>query len=568
MRKSHSVNSMAKTRRFRELERGLAPDKASIDKSWRYDLHSPWVNDLDFNDSEYYSFNLDSPKVPKRPKHISNIRLSTREEPVEVDPVAALELERRRITGIKGAVSEHTLRNKAELVSSLRSFEDAKKGYELIYQWERSKPALDKDSATLAGHIIKDLHGDMKQLTKARYAYLSAKIAKQRATAHLSKQMLLEAEGKRKALRKRQEELMRDVAKAKARLTALYGRPYLQPHRRLILNTSHALGSPLFLKDMISLGFLPQHWEPKPMRPKKTTDPKVTPQYTQASTGHLSRLNGLDGSQETRISPKRERELRRENAVRLIQRWYKGAKIRRQTALFRSAIAKIKRWYRRRKQLRAVLHYLAREQEIRPRKVVQRVLNEYKALFPHARTTTRAKSTVSTANSPFSIEDLTYFPSYEACKALQASTKDPPIVIRPQAQSPEARPLPHITNIPSRFLPGAGSPRTPDYHRAKATLTLSETEAGIVLQRVNDLRKAILGARLDMWRYFLSTVSRKAVTEDELAGLLAKDSLYARRKLQSGSETMVWEGSEIRLNLNEPLSEMDLMKVTPRTVSE
>ena len=128
MRKSHSVNSMAKTRRFRELERCLPPDKTNIDKKWRYDLHSPWVNDLDFNDSQYYSFNLDSPKSPKRPKHISNIRLSTREEPQEIDPEAALEQERRRLTGIKGTISEHTLRTKAGLVSSLRRFEDAKKG--------------------------------------------------------------------------------------------------------------------------------------------------------------------------------------------------------------------------------------------------------------------------------------------------------------------------------------------------------------------------------------------------------------------------------------------------------
>ena len=567
MRKSHSVNSMAKTRRFRELERCLPPDKTNIDKKWRYDLHSPWVNDLDFNDSQYYSFNLDSPKSPKRPKHISNIRLSTREEPQEIDPEAALEQERRRLTGIKGTISEHTLRTKAGLVSSLRSFEDAKKGYELIYQWERSKTALDKDSATLAGHIIKDLHGDMKQLTKARYAYLSAKIAKQRATAHLSKQLLLEAEGKRKALRKRQEELMRDVAKARNRLAVVYGRSYLQPRRRLIVNTAHALGSPLFLRDMVALGFLPQHWEPKPQRPKLTTDPEVVLQYTQASSGHLSRLNGLEESGGERNSPKREREARRQRSAILIQKWYKGAKVRKHTALYKHAATKIKRWYRRRVQLRAILAYISQAHALKPRKVIQRVLNECKDSVPRKRTVIPSKPSNLPPSVAFSIQDLTYSPTYEACKALQSSARDLPLAIKPHTQPAQPRPLPCIPDLPSMSLPGTGSPRTPNYHRAKATLTLSGDEAAVALHRINDLRKAILAARLDMWRYFLCTVSRKAVTEGELAGLLAKDSLYARRKMQSGSETLVWEGSQIRLNLNEPLDELDLRKVTPQTVS-
>ena len=565
MRKSHSVNSLAKTRRFRELERNLPPDKTNIDKNWRYDLNSPWVNDLDLHDAEYYSFNLDSPKTPKRPKHISNIRMSTREEPPEIDPEAALEQERRRLTGLTGSVSEHTLRSKADLVTGLHRFEDAKKGYELIYQWEKSKTLLEKDSATLAEHLIKDLHGDMKQLSKARYAYLSAKIAKQRSSAQLTKKMLVEAENKRKELRKRQEELMRDVAKARSRLAKMYGRSYLQARRRVIANTAHPIGSPQFLKDMVALGFLPRHWSPQPQKPKaEPTQPAVPPQYTYASQRNLSKLTTHEVPEKP-SSSRWELEKKRERAAQLIQRWFKGAKVRKETGLYLRAIARIQRWYKRRKQRRAVLRYLARQQTLQPRKIVQKVLNEFNGIpsFPSSPHVS-VKKTVSTPVQ--SADEAHYIPSYAECKALQMTTKTEKLVVRPKTQPPIPKPPPSITGLPRKTLPGARTPHTPNYHVYKFTSTLSPDEAAVILHRINDLRTAVLTARFDMWRFFLNNVSGKTVSEEDLAGLLAKDSLYVRRKVKEGGEVMTWEGSELRLNLNEPLTELDLRKIPPQTV--
>mmetsp|Transcript_28149 Transcript_28149/g.27853 ORF Transcript_28149/g.27853 Transcript_28149/m.27853 type:complete len:133 (-) Transcript_28149:573-971(-) len=114
----------------------------------------------------------------------------------------------------------------------------------------------------------------MKQLNKARYSYLSAKVAHQRASTELSDKYMLEAEERRKELRQRQEIFQRDVTIYRNICKERYGRTMKFGPRRILETTAHPLGSPRFKSFMIKLGYLPRSYSPQP-RPIKDFDPNT-----------------------------------------------------------------------------------------------------------------------------------------------------------------------------------------------------------------------------------------------------------------------------------------------------
>ena len=583
MRKSHSVNSMAKTRRFRELERSLPHKRTFFDKEWRYDLHSPWVNDLDFHDKQYFTFDLDTPQ-PKKHTHISNIRVSgAMDEPEEIDQQEVLETDMRELTGVTRPINEYTLKARADRVRELRRFEDAKKGYELIYKWEKSKSALEKDEAELAAHVIKDLHGDMKQMTKARYSYLSAKIAKQRAKAEITKKMMAEAEYRRTELRKRQVEFQRQVGFVRIQLGKLYGKAYLKPRRRVIENTSHPLGSPLFLQSMVALGFLPNGWEPKPKRltPGAVKIVKFTPPVCPPeSSKYLSKVN-FDGESTVGKSPseKLAKERRRQRAAVIVQSWFRGARVRRFTRKYQHGVKVVQRWYKRRLRLVAMLAYILRTYLKTPKRVLFTVISEFRdtgvfraMLKKHpvlaAGFLKRRDEHVFARGVPrrTTLRTLNFYPTYEACKELQATVQRPLVVRHKTVAVTQQHKKVTLHDLPSARVRDYVSPKTPDYHQAKTVPTMSDEEATVILRRINQVRVSILETRTEMWKYFLSSVQGRAVDDSSLAGLLAKDSLYAKKAMGSGVERLTWEGSGVKVNMNQPVVQTDLRLVSPQTV--
>ena len=582
MRKSHSVNSLAKTRRFRELERNLPPGRTTVDKEWRYDVHSPWVNDLDFHGEDYYTFDIDA-KTPKKHKHISNIRLSGGiEEVEEVDPDSLIEQERRTVTGLTRPVSEYMLKTSAEKVLQLRRFEDAKKGYEMIYKWQKSKQTLDKDSAGVATHIIKDLHGDMKQMTKARYSYLSAKIARQRAKGTLSRKVLQAAEAQRLQLRERQVHFQREVGRTRIALRKIYGNAYLKPRHRVLENTSHALGSPLFYESMVKLGFLPSTWDPQPRRMTPNAIKVLKSEnksLSSASKQHLSHLNFADTPERDRENSDLEKEKRRVKAAIAIQSWYRAAKVRRFTAKYRKSVLTIQKWFKRRLRLSALLLFLLKAYAKTQKRslyltllyqkdsyVFKQILQKHPVLasaFWMAPTSSmRASSRRATMQ-----RKSCFSPSYEDMKELQVqaapllqSKHDVVVSARPK----DLRKL-KTTEISETTIEES-VPAIVSSQGTKASRAPQSQETILLLRRLNALRETVVQTRVEMWKFYLTAVAGREVADSELATLLAKDSLYARKWAGSAVERLTWEGSEVRVNLGGPLTQIDLKGLSAQTV--
>lgn len=582
MRKSHSVNSLAKTRRFRELERNLPPSRTTVDKEWKYDEHSPWVNDLDFHGEDYYTFDIDG-KTPKKHKHISNIRLSGGiDEAEELDPDSVIEQERMAVTGITRPVSQYTLQASAERVLQLRRFEDAKKGYEMIYKWQKSQQTLERDSAGLATHIIKDLYGDMKQMTKARYSYLSAKIARQRAKGTLSRKVLQSAEEKRVELRRKQVEFQREVGKARVVIRRIYGNAYLKPHHRVLENTSHALGSPLFYESMVKLGFLPKAWEPQPHRMAPNTVKVIKPEaksLSAASKQHLSRFNSQETAKTPRENSNFQREKRRVTAAIAIQSWYRAAVTRRRTAKYRKAVITIQKWYKRRLRLSALLLYLLKAFAKTQKRslyltllyqkdsyMFKRIVKKHPALgsaFQLFSVSQRASSRRPT----FQQRKSNFSPSYDDMKELQAlaapliqAKHDVVITERPK----DLRKQRTIESEVAPMSPAVQLSDTGTVTWGKPAQASEETI--LLLRRLNTLREAVVQTRAEMWKMYLCAVAGRQVADSELAKLLAKDSLYARKLVGNGVERLSWEGSEVRLDLGGPLTQRDLKDMSVYTV--
>ena len=574
MRKSHSVNSMAKTRRFRELEKKMPETRTKVDREWRYDVHSPWVNDLDFHGEDYYTFDWEA-KTPRKHKHISNIRVSGGlDEIEEVDPEEVIENEQRAITGLTRPISTHTLRTSASQVQQLRRFEDAKKGYELIYKWQKSKPALDRDSASLASHIIKDLYGDMKQMTKARYSYLSAKIARQRAKAELSKKVLLEAEEKRVELRKKQVEFQREVSKTRSILRKIYGNEYLKPHHRVLENTSHSISSPLFYESMVKLGFLPSFWEPHPTRltpnsinihkPDNLTIPDVSKQY-------VSNRNYEDIERITGKNKGNEKEKRRHKAAVLVQSWYRGVRVRRFAGDYRKALKVIQKWYKKRLQLSAILLLLLKEFVKHGKRSIHKTLLYHKDSFifkrilkkhPKLATFFTKRGSVIVENKGKSNKRSSFALSYSEIKQFQESQI--PLIqskfdVKMTEKSMETRTKRSLEEKSEEKVE-----TVEEIIEKKAAKTSEETLS--MLRRLNSLRVSILLTRASMWKFYLSEITRHPVSNLELSDFLSKDSLYIRKLHKNSQETLSFEGSDVRLDLSQPITQRELAKLSPYTV--
>ncbi|CAG9314545.1 unnamed protein product [Blepharisma stoltei] len=541
LRKTHSFNSMTKTRLFRELEKKLPEKKTKLEKDWKYDKRSPYINDLDYQSKDYYASGLDlsSPSSHKIGP-ISNIKTTIRDESFEID------LEEKRIQELveKTGLSPTNITKLEKIgthIEKIKDFEDAMKGFEMIYNWEESEAFFDKAKGFLASHILSELHVDMKDLNKARYSYLSGKIAYQRATAELHKKLMLRAEEKRIELRKRQEEFQREVFKTKVMLKKMYGISYINKPKKYLKTTSYKMGSPEFNMYMIKLGYLPPKFKAAPEKLKKggIIYYKTSSKIPEKSVNNMSQWNYPPDFKAREIEAA-NKKLMSIKAAAKIQSRIKGWLMRRRMRRMKKASLKIQKLWRAYKCRKVLIA-----------KVITQLFNGNKAKV--AKLAKRFK------------ESSLYYKLYQAAEAKRKSKPPAAILSSPKTQ----KIVPSITSLssdlssshtekdlsPKRAL---HSPVDPPKH-----VTISEPPINnsinpsdqaresyrleVEAQRINNLLKEILSTRKEMWKYYLGRVNHSELNDQNLTRLLSHESVYAKEQTAGKRKGIIWEESVIRL---------------------
>ncbi|CAG9313269.1 unnamed protein product [Blepharisma stoltei] len=346
LRKSHSFNSIAKTRLFKEMERDLRPTQTREDIEWKYDKHSPWANDLDYNNGT--NFQTEDKKKKAR-SSISNLKKIVKDRE-ELDSSEEEMIKLNMLQERTGMTSSNllTLQNQADYLNKVQEFEHAIGGLKMIQKWKKNKSDYESAKVKFADHIIGNSQIDVKQLNKSRYSYLSAKVAHQRAHSELDDKYLLEAEEKRKELRKRQESFQRDVTISRKICREMFGRDMKFGQRKILETTVHPLGSPRFKTYMIKLGFLPENYSPQP-HPIKDFDPSVVKslrrQIPKESISQLSLWN-------FKKSPQAGAKTMETPPLVKLQAHIKGYLVRQKVTMWRKAAIKIQKaykWYRTKK---------------------------------------------------------------------------------------------------------------------------------------------------------------------------------------------------------------------------
>lgn len=193
----------------------------------------------------------------------------------------------------------------------------------------------------------------MKNIQRARYSYLSAKIAKQRAYEAQSKKINEKAEKKRQELRDRQEHFQRDVTQARNIIRKLYPECKFN-HRRVLENTAHPIGTPLFRHYMLQMGYLPSKVV---ARPKTATGkmPKSKPpaNIPEASQRNLSKLNFGP------LNATKKKPITRSVAATKLQGLIRGFIVRAYMTKTRRMTLIICRWHKRQKARHAFVRALA-----------------------------------------------------------------------------------------------------------------------------------------------------------------------------------------------------------------
>jgi hypothetical protein len=380
LRKTHSFNSIAKTRMFKEQEKELPEKKTMRDMEWKNDLHSPWVNDLDYNGDQFLAVGEDMEVAPAQKSSISNIRRGYF-PPTDVEPDAeAIETKKlREKTGLLYA-NLYRLRKASERMDQKRDFEDAITGFEMINTWEQHHQLFDQAKARLASHILAGSKIDMMMLNKARYSYLSAKIAHQRASNELSSKVMQEAETMRKQLREKQEALQREITIARHVCRQLY--PTMTfTSRRAIKTTSYALGSPLFRPMMVKMGFLREDIEAKPRRLRAfSMTSRPTVQLSPQSQTHVSRLNNTP-KHEKQPNPAVERKRRAERLMERLQARMRGYMTRWRVARLRKAARMGQKGFRRHRLLKAFLKGIIKAQETANSRALASIILSFRSTF-------------------------------------------------------------------------------------------------------------------------------------------------------------------------------------------
>jgi hypothetical protein len=580
LRKTHSFNSIAKTRMFKEIEKTLPKNKTVRNMEWKYDRHSPWLNDLDYHDSNY--FDIDEPKNLKKAT-ISNLARSLpKESKMSADDILKEEIETlRKKTGETTSKNILGIKKAADKIERLKTFQEGLAGFEMLNEWEKSPERLEGAKVKLADHIIGQSFMEMKNLNKVRYSYLSSKIAYQRAKMEHETKVLQKAETNRQAMRKRQEEHLRLTNIYRAYCKKKYGDIKLNLRRSLI-NTSHAMGSPLFKHYMIKLGYLPKEIEPKPKRLK----------YFDIESRQIFRFD-LPSKSLHNLSawslPKTYRAQRKVykdqiQAIGKIQGSIRGFLQRTRMKKWKKSVRMILHRYRVFRLKKLIIKCIILEQIRNPRNLLSSLL--YRIEHTHTfniviKTIARegnydlqvlSNQLFKKTSESISIE-LSKSPSFRD-NAKEVSFSQVPIYARKSSQYSDYIPvsskylnkkakritfsaLPqqyHSNSTSANNSPPLSSPTRLESILRKETQVLDDLRDKLnvvngrldkpmlesLALKINHLRKQILTTRLEMWKLYIGSVTGKLPTDEELLNLLSRDSIYIQTCKQNMFRSNSW----------------------------
>ena len=161
-----------------------------------------------------------------------------------------------QITGLPPTKPLFVRRKAAERALSLQKFELSQQAPKILKDWKHSKVRRDKQQTNLSTHILNRLEGETRYVQKARYAYLAAHVARQRAHSEAEDTALRTAELHRQALYQRQLTFQRQLTSVRVLVKRLYP-AYPLRKRRVISNSVLPIGHVDFPQQMRRLGLLP-----------------------------------------------------------------------------------------------------------------------------------------------------------------------------------------------------------------------------------------------------------------------------------------------------------------------
>jgi hypothetical protein len=552
VRQTHPKNPIVKTMRFRAVEKSLPAEKHNLNTEWKYDRRSPWVNDLDYHDRNYLTLEEEKTKHGKR-KPISNIKTAIRDESSEVDPEELRIQELLMKTGQSEAKNLNSLQDLAGRIDRVNDYQDAVKCFDQVKRWRKSRAKAEAAKLKMADYIEAEKKVDTKELSKARYSYLSSKIAAQRANAELLDKMLTQADQRRVELRKQQEEFQRGLTFMRAVVRRMYGDCYMSKGRRALRLTSFSKGHPLFIPTMVKMGLLPPTIEAKPERQRPGTviiSKQAKPLMSPSSQKNLSKLNFHSFKPKTTQPNKQAKQ---NQAAIQIQRRARGYIARRGLTSMKEAVVKLQMLVRRR-SARKVLH----ERIVRAvlsgkyANVSSLVARHYNNSLFMKTVRTKAGSTeaFNKAISKHIQRTKSMAQDQAATPQVRAESRKPTIPTRPESQ----------VTAPAISEPSPNPVQSPQ-PKSRVEVVPLEFKGLSDLDRLNLIGKAnrinstveeIRKHRAEMWSYFLSGLSGAQVEDTDLVKLLAMNSLY----LGKIGDDRAWEDTLLKLPFNDG-------KVTP-----
>lgn len=329
----HGKQRHRATRSYLDQSRGLVPQQDPNTEAWLNDRRSPFVQDRAYHSSTYFTFTPDD-------------RLS----PIS-DGLDASQLEEQKLSQLTGLAPSKPLfvrRKAAECALSLREFELAQQSPVLLQQWKSSRAQRHQQQSNLSENILNNLEGETRYVQKARYAYLAARVACQRAHSEAQQKVLRKAERSRQALYRRQLDFQRLLTSVRVIVKRLYP-TYPVGKRRVISNSVKALGHVDFPAQMKRLGLLPL--------------PRPQPEFeSQAHTSTVSlppHFSNLLCTETQKQSGPNTAKKRHQMAVR-IQAHFRGFIVCRSFLAMKRVAAFLKTCFRRRKLRQVFLRGIIR----------------------------------------------------------------------------------------------------------------------------------------------------------------------------------------------------------------
>ncbi|CAG9333760.1 unnamed protein product [Blepharisma stoltei] len=485
LRKTHSFNSMAKTRLFKELEKHLPDLRTVHNQEWNHDKRSPWEVDIDYHQESFYKQEKDDVFSKKKKQSISNIKRRDSKVNSNGEPDKTPFIKTQKTN---------------EIMWKRKEFKDYLAGKDLVDQFETNKEQFDNAKIKLAEHIINKCQLDVKHLNQQRYAYLSAKIASQRANTQLSKTLLDEAEQKRQELRKRQIDFQRTLTYYKALVRKQYGEKYVVNHRRQLINTSHPINHAEFKSDMIKLGFL--SCEEAQAKPSIATSPSSRYVWNKKVDLNSESLKNVSAWNRKEITNKnsQKKHVDYDAVAKRLQAFVRGVRVRRELKKQLKAVVLWQKAFRRYRAKKLFLKCIIQEQLKGGKKSISVLLSRYRSSYLYKKILTEIIESSKSKHK----------------RIPKSSSGEITKIIEPDASG-------------SKFL--SDSPKEPELKRASSISssvkiikigpnTSDSISSKFISEEILDLRQQLYRSRAEMWKWFICKHLKMVIPDKDFIALM------------------------------------------------